>query len=178
MSSNGWFDPRFDTVDLPVEFIGMGGEIVIGFHARLGDVFRHREGELGAFEIGCQRLDRLVVEIGLELFVLHRAPVAEEDIELFVLEHFIGDIEANQRLRGLIAECGQDHRRCGVGERDIRPAEIRHANSATGFGIRGIGRKRQQGYAERGESKLACVHIHSPFLMLSETIGQQYFLSK
>ena len=106
----------------------MRGEIIEAFDPLVRNILRNGERVFGALEVHAQHFDRSLIEVGLVFLVLDRPPVAQEDIHVVLLQRRIGDAKAEQGLRGVVAQGIEDHLGGGVGQGDVGPAEIRHAD--------------------------------------------------
>src|SRR3546814_3243717 len=72
---------RLDAVDLAVELVRELGDVGEVLQALLRRVLRHRQGVLGAFQVGAQHLDRALFAILGDVGLHGRHPVAEEDVD-------------------------------------------------------------------------------------------------
>ena len=106
-------------------------------------------------------LDRSVIGEGLHIGGHARHPVAEEHIDVLVLERLIGHRHGEHLDFGLIAQrleqdVGDARRRLDVG-----PAHIRKTHLLAGLGVAGGGRSRhgRQAGAKRQHAKNALIFM-------------------
>ena len=79
-----------DAVDLAVELVAELGDVGEVLEPLLGEVGRHGEGVLGALEVDADVLDRAVLEVGPDVGLHGRHPVAEEHVDVVVLQAGVG----------------------------------------------------------------------------------------
>ena len=75
-----------DPVDLAVKLVLELRDVGEIAKAPLGDIGRDRQSVLGAFQVGAHDLDRLVFDIGADEGFHRRHPVAEEDVDVLLLQ--------------------------------------------------------------------------------------------
>src|SRR3546814_15351799 len=73
-----------DAVDLAVEIVLELGDVGEVLQALLRGVLRHRQGVLGAFQVGPHRLHGAVLAVLGDVAFHGRHPVAEEDVDVAV----------------------------------------------------------------------------------------------
>ena len=117
-----------DAVDLAVELVLELAEVGQRLDAAVGDILRHDDAIARALEILADRLDRAVVGVGLHVVGHRRHPVAEEDVDVLVLQRGVGDRHGEHLDVRLVAERGQEHRGNAGGRLDVGPADIGKAH--------------------------------------------------
>ena len=149
---------RLDAVDLPFQLVLELGDVGKVLQTLVGEVGRHREGVLGALEIGADRFDRAVVEIGPHVAFHGRHPVAEEHVDVLVLHARIGDRHRKDLDLGLVAEALEHHRRGGRGRGDVGPADIGEAHGPAVVRLGRLSRRRPQQGRGTGERQPGVDH--------------------
>ncbi len=128
---------RFDPVDLAVKGVLVLADVAEVLDAQFGALGVGGKRVLGTFEIGSDGFNRLVVQIRLDVLLLCRHPVAEEHIDVLVLQRLIGDRYGEDLDVRLVAEALQDDRGGGGGCGNVRPAYVRETDGRATFGFCG-----------------------------------------
>ncbi|MNT48287.1 hypothetical protein D3C72_1850590 [compost metagenome] len=131
---------RLDAVDLAVQLVLELGDVLEALQTGLSRVGRHRQGVLGAFQVGGrQHLHAVVLGEGLDHCVHGGRPVAEEDVDLLVLHTGEGDGHRGHDLaRGVAQAFGEHHGDAGSGG-DVGPADLGEANLLAALRLLGPG---------------------------------------
>ncbi|MCY1231846.1 hypothetical protein D9M72_443080 [compost metagenome] len=124
---------RFDAIDLAFERVFLGGDILEVLDAEFGTLGVGRQRVFRAFEVRAEGFDRLVVEIGANVVFLGRHPVAEEDVDVLVLERGVGDRNRENLDVGLVAEALEDGGNGRGGCSDVRPTDVGETDGTTAF---------------------------------------------
>ncbi len=139
---------RLDAVDLVVELFRKALDVREIAQARLVQVGRHGQRVLGAVEVCAHDFDRSLGLVGREVRRHGGHPVAEEHVDVAVLERGESHRHREHGDPWLVAEQAHEMA-CKPGRRrDVGPADVREAHDAAGFGLgsgpRGAGQRHQQ----------------------------------
>ena len=128
---------RLDAVDRRVEraceFLD-GREVL---QTRVIEVLRDRQGEFGFFEVRTYDLDGMVGEVGFTVGLLGRHPVAQEHVDVAVLEGCENDRDRQVHARRRIAESCENLGRNGGNGCHIRETDHSEANGTAFRGLCG-----------------------------------------
>ena len=125
-----------DAVHLAVELVLELADILQALDAGLGDIGRHDDAVTGTLKVLADRLDRALVCIFLDVGGHRRHPVAEEDVEVVVLERCVGDRYRQDLDVWLITESLEQDRSDAGGRLDIGPADVREPDFLATFRVR------------------------------------------
>ena len=147
---------RLDAVDLAVQLVLELGDVGEVLDAGLRRVLRHRQGVLGALQVDAEHLDRTLVAILGEIAFHGRHPVAEEDVDVAVLQAGVSHRHGEHLRFRLVAEAFQHHRGGRRGRGDVGPADVGEIHFPAGRRVGGLGgSRRRQGQRGRGRGENA-----------------------
>jgi hypothetical protein len=148
---------RLDAVDLTAEFVAQLGDIGEVLDAGLGGVLRHRQGVLGALQVDAEHLDRAVVPVGGDVAFHGRHPVAEEDVDVAVLQAGVGHRHREHLRLRRVAKAFQHHRSRCRGRRDVGPADVGEAHVLAGRRVGRLGSAHRRHQGQRDHRAADCV---------------------
>ncbi|MDT4848370.1 hypothetical protein FQZ97_824580 [compost metagenome] len=126
-----------DAVDLAAQLLLELRQVGEALHAAFPGGLVHRQGVLGACEIGAEALHRAFIQVGTDVVFTARHPVAKEDIDLAFTHRLVG-VGGRQTLDlGDVAELAQHIAGDGGGDGDVAPADVGEVHGGAAFGVGG-----------------------------------------
>src|SRR5690606_2388347 len=134
-----------DAVDLPAKLVLELGDVLEALQPRFIGVGGNGERVLGALQVDADVLDGLVLQIGLYVGFHGRHPVAQEDVDVLVLERGVGDRHRKHLYVRAVAQGLENDGGGGRGGGDVRPTDICEMYSLAAFRL---GREARTGSQE------------------------------
>ena len=124
-----------DAVDLVLEFRRVALDVREVVKPGLIEIRRHGERVLRAVEVCAHDLDRTLGLVGPQVRGHRGHPVAEEYVDVAVLQRGVSHRHGQHGDLGLVAEQANEVARESRRRRDVGPADVREAHGAAGLGI-------------------------------------------
>jgi hypothetical protein len=126
---------RLNTVDGVVELGGEAPDIGKVVQAGLVGVGRNRQGVFGSRQVGADDVDRVVLEICLAVSFHGGHPVAEKDIDVFVLHRSISYRHRQHRYLRFVAKLAYEGAEQSSRGRHVCPSDVRYPHNLARGGI-------------------------------------------